>query len=211
MAREIPARAFLSFGRSDLLSLLVLVALTSMAVALAYRNYRAAASPQAVEATTGDEVLLVFIGTSTCGWSNLPGLEDAVRNIRVRLRNQVSRAGKTFRTIGIAPEVSASDGIDFLKRFGPFNQILSGASWLNYGAMRYVWEQHPGPASTPQLLIARRELDLSSVPGAVVPKLVSESVVQRWVGAEAIIEAATVDQSYHFDSPDSAYANLRKR
>ncbi len=184
-------RPFLSFRKSDLPALVLLAAMLLVALALIARNTNLDRAPELpIESTSGDEIILVFVGTSTCGWCNLDELPDAVKTIRVRLQEEAAAIGKTFFFFGVIPDISVESGFRFSDRFGPFHQLMVGGSWLNHGAMHYVWEDHPGPASTPQVLIVRRRLDLSAVPGGIVPRTVEETVLKRFVGAPAILEAA---------------------
>ncbi len=61
-------------------------------------------------------------------------------------------------TIGIAKDSVAEQGIRHLRRFGRFDEIMAGRGWRNAGVLRYIYDDFPGPAATPQVLVLRRTL-----------------------------------------------------
>lgn len=192
--RQVSLRLCAHWIRRNVLGIFLLLSLTLVLVALAAKNHtRHREAPLAIEPTTGDEIVLVFIGSSTCGWSKLPELPAAFSKIRAAVQEATTQDGKTFVAVGVAPDISVDAGIDFLSRFGPFHEVLVGRSWLNRGALEYVWQTHPGPAATPQLVLLSRELSVDSVPGGSVPSISAEKVIKRWVGAPAMLEAVSAD------------------
>jgi len=49
----------------------------------------------------GEEVLMVYIGSSTCRWSNMSELPSLVRELKVGLQTRVLAADYGFSTLGI--------------------------------------------------------------------------------------------------------------
>ena len=72
---------------------------------------------------------------------------------------------------------SVSDRIDFLSRFGTFNEVTAGGRFANSGGLRYTYRGFPAAASTPQLLFVVRTTELT-----LPPALASERVVLRLGG-----------------------------
>lgn len=132
----------------------------------------------------GEETLLIYIGASTCGWSNVPELPKEIRNLKARMQARARSNGRRFATIGIALDRLAADGIGHLEKFGPFNEIVAGHSWANRGVQHYIYGagDMAGPAATPQVIVLSRRLRLQA--GHV--SIDNERVLVRKTGLDAI-------------------------
>lgn len=132
----------------------------------------------------GEETVLVYIGSSTCGWSNVPELPPQIRRLKARMQAHARSDGTRFATLGIALDRLASDGIAHLHKFGPFDEVMAGRSWANGGIQRYIYGTGDmgGPASTPQIVVLSRRLELPA--GHV--SIEEEHVILRKTGLEAI-------------------------
>ena len=131
-----------------------------------------------------DEIVLVYLGSSSCGWSNLPEVSRAVRDAKVLVAEHARNAGMRFSALGIALDVDASRGWAHLRNAGLFDEIAAGMGWANSGADKYVFGKLAGPASTPQLLVVQRSLS-TGLGGR--PKAESERVLVRKTGSNAIL------------------------
>ena len=109
-------------------------------------------------ATSGYELLFIYIGSSRCGWSNIEELPKLVKSLKQKVKAFAEARGYRFVAVGIAAEWSVDDGIRHLAKFGGFDEIIAGRNWNNTGVIRYVWEDLPGEAATPQVLIVRHRL-----------------------------------------------------
>lgn len=132
----------------------------------------------------GEEVLLVYLGSSSCYWSNAPGLPSLVRKLKINLQRRVQSAGAAFAAVGIARDRSAATGMKHLQKFGAFDETTAGHGWFNEGIRRYVYEDLPGPAGTPQIIIVRRTLAVEGDQRSVA----NERVLARMVGLGEIQE-----------------------
>lgn len=131
------------------------------------------------------ETILVFVGSSSCVNSTDPRLSEAVRRLRTRLREQAEEQGRTFSSIGVSLDWRVSVGTKYLESLGPFDEVLIGRSWLNSGALKYIWgDQLGGPAAVPQLLVVERFLDQ---PASNVIHVASERVLYRMSGVTDIV------------------------
>lgn len=79
-----------------------------------------------------------------------------------------------------------------LQKYGAFDETTAGHGWFNEGIRRYVYEDLPGPAGTPQIIIVRRTLavegDQRSVANErVLARMVGLGEIQEWVEAGAPI------------------------
>lgn len=98
------------------------------------------------------ELNFVYIGSSTCKYSNIAELYTAIDSIKTILSESSKKLGLGFSTIGISAEWSPVTGLNHLDKFGEFNELILGNSWNNTGIIRYVGEM-ANEASTPQIIV----------------------------------------------------------
>jgi len=130
----------------------------------------------------GDYVRFIYIGSSGCSFSNHETMHQMVDLIKNRFR-EASHAND-FKTIttGIAQDLNAGYGIDFLKKTGPYDEIYSGASWYNIGINKYIWETFEGPAATPQIIVSVSQFDVGSAGDQIGKISQKEKLLKRYVG-----------------------------
>jgi hypothetical protein len=147
-----------------------------------------------MRALPGPELVLVFIGSSTCGPSNQRELPGQVEQLKLALQRRARTSGRSFTTLGIARDWDTDAGIRHLNRFGRFDEVIAGRNWLNTGLLRYVWEDIPGQAATPQLLVLERRLvDRRSNEAAdgivrderLLVRKVGSAEIERWLAQSA--------------------------
>ena len=107
---------------------------------------------------SGDELVFVFIGSSRCRWSNDPQLPSLVKQARTAVTAQAQVASMGFAAIGLTSDVAPENGVEHLRRFGGFDQIVTGMGWRNIGMMKYLYGEMYGPAVTPQVLVLARSV-----------------------------------------------------
>ena len=131
-------------------------------------------------------VVAIFVASSTCGASEFPGLHEALRDIRYTLGARARDGETRFVSVGVALDDDPWRGTEFLKTFGPFDEVLAGGSWLNTGAITFMLRDWPSPRTIPQLVLVER-----AVAGTELSVLsVTDRVVGRKIGAEAIVNYA---------------------
>lgn len=123
-------------------------------------------------------LLLVYIGSPTCGPSNDPSLPALLAAMRHRLERVAEEWGIAFRMVGIAISRDVRRGLQHLEKMGPFHEVAVGARWQNL-AVRYVQEVAPGLQATPQVVLLRREADTYRM----LLRWVGVARMQRWVEA----------------------------
>lgn len=129
-------------------------------------------------ASSGNERLLIVVASSGCAYSNAEELPAIFDEIKKSVAASAAAQSKRFVTVGIAKDIDASAGYEHLKRFGQFDEVIAGRSWLNLGALRYVFGQMPGRPSTPQVLVVDRTVQFDDA-GATVS---GEVLVRRRSG-----------------------------
>ncbi len=140
---------------------------------------------------TGTELVAIYVTSSTCPASRDANLKPSLRSIRRQLANQAISEGKRLVWMGVALDQTPEEGIEFLKPYGPFDEILAGGSWLNTGSIDFLLRGKPGQLSTPQLIILERDIVAEKTTLSVTP----DRLLMRKVGASSI-NAFAVD----FDS-----------
>jgi hypothetical protein len=131
----------------------------------------------------GPDLAMIFIGSSGCAAAQDKGLPDAVAEIRASLAASAAASGHSFSTIGIARDRDVDAGITYLRRFSPLDEVVSGLGWLNTGLLKYVWEDVPGMAATPQILVVERNVARDT---AGTYRVSGERTVTRKVGIPEI-------------------------
>lgn len=106
----------------------------------------------------GRELTLVYIGSSTCYFSNKDFLPRALKSIKSKIKNKARENGYNFVTMGISRDWSIERGIDHLERMGEFDEISVGRSWANQGLLKYIWNEIPGRPAIPQVLVVDQNL-----------------------------------------------------
>lgn len=137
-------------------------------------------------APDGQELALIFIGSSTCGASRHEVLPRAVQRLKLEMRERAVASGRSFTTLGIARDWDVDEGIEHLRGFGRFDEVVAGRNWVNIGILRYVWEDLPGRAATPQLLVVDRRLVDRNATEASGGVLQDEQLLVRLVGWQEI-------------------------
>lgn len=137
----------------------------------------------------GRELALVYIGSSSCVWSNVAGLPAAVRALKERVKHRAEESGRSFAAIGIAVDRSTEAGLTHLNKLGAFDEVITGRGWLNIGVIKYLHEDMPGQVATPQIVIVDRWVGRGTRTGmfdeTVVVRKIGASEIERWARAGA--------------------------
>ncbi|MGF1668820.1 MAG: hypothetical protein ACFCU6_00115 [Balneolaceae bacterium] len=151
----------------------------------------------------GDYVRFIYIGSSRCGFANDEENHQNILNLKKALKEFVETNNYLFITTGISVDINAYQGFKYLEKTGPFDEILSGSSWFNSGANRYVWERFQGNPSTPQIILTRTKFKVEEYFGIFQ----SEEIIKRVSGKDEIREMlATINNLS--DSDIAVWLNL---
>lgn len=122
------------------------------------------------------ELVLVYVGAASCASSNRPEIEDYLAAIRAGWEGRAAALDSRFVSVGVALDWNVAEGLAHLSASGHFDEVNAGQNALSSGALRYIWDAHPGPAATPQVLLLNRTL---SVNGAGVTAIEEDLLVRR--------------------------------
>ena len=150
------------------------------------------AYPPRYSREVGPERVFVYVGSSSCTWSNDPGLPPAVERLKVELAGFARDRQWGFRTTGIALDWRTAQGVTYLDTFGLFDEISVGYNWQNSTVVKYAWDEGIHPA-TPAVLIYTQELVLEG--GDLDPMRIAEegrTLLLHRTGLESIRALAEV-------------------
>jgi hypothetical protein len=163
---------------------------------------RSAAAPVAAPGTDAvsglpmaPEVQLVLVGATFCHGADSPEFQAAVVKLKENAARIIGQRGYAYSTVGVAIDWTPAEGLEFLSRFGSFDQVLAGRNWVNEGAVKYIWRDLPGSPSVPTLLIVQRDVKLGNR-----IEIGAEHVLVRIEGADSITAFAQ-DTSFAFLAP----------
>jgi hypothetical protein len=104
----------------------------------------------------GEQLVLVYVGSSTCFWSNQPELADAVKEAKARVAEDAEARGWSFQAHGVALDWSTERGIEHLSGLGSFDEVSAGSNWGNSFALNHLWPDPSELPSTPMVVVYRR-------------------------------------------------------
>ena len=107
----------------------------------------------------GHELMMVYIGSSTCSFANSPEMPALIEHVKLALQQKASKRGLLFSTMGVSIDWSTDHGLQHLSKFGAFDEIMTGRKWQSLGAHEFVWGAVPGMAVTPQVLVVARTIE----------------------------------------------------
>jgi len=138
----------------------------------------------------------VYIGSESCLWCG-EETNSMVKKLKDYYKELADKSNLKFISTGIANDYSSIKGINFLSKSGVYDEIISGGNYYNIGSQRYIWNDFPSNASTPQILITLSEFMVESAgTGEIFNIQLNEKLLVRIEGYYEIIE--------HFDLVDSS-------
>jgi hypothetical protein len=133
---------------------------------------------------SGAEILGVVIVGEFCPFCRMDATQDRIRAVLGEAAELADAEGAKFVAIGVAIDPEPSTGLRFLEALYPFDEVAAGRNWSGIGSLRYIWNDFPGEAAVPQLLLLRREIEIDTIPFTV--RVTGEHVVARVVGVTSL-------------------------
>lgn len=130
-----------------------------------------------------DEVLLIFIGSSSCFHSRSDDIPPILKAAKREAFKKYESNTIQFNSIGVSSGVSVELGLKYIEDIGEFSEVSAGRSWSNTTLEKFL-KHHPGEGAIPQVLLLHREVvpeESASSQGSVFPR-VDEHVLLRKVG-----------------------------
>lgn len=134
----------------------------------------------------GDQLLLVYIGSSTCGACNVEYLPQLVEDLKIMLEEKSQEYAFSFKVVGVSKDWVVNEGLNHLNKFGQFDEISTGSNWLNSAIIKYVWQDFLGDPATPQLVVVKRKMNNIGTSGRNLYQVTDEEVILRKIGNREI-------------------------
>jgi len=104
-----------------------------------------------------EELVMVFVGASRCGFCTSPEMAPLVRRAAASLRERAANEGATLVSVGVAVDWVPGEGWRFLERILNFDEVVIGRQWLNSEVVELVWGLRPADPVTPQIIVYRQK------------------------------------------------------
>lgn len=108
---------------------------------------------------SGTYVRLVFIGSSSCFYSNNPDTHRMVRVIKSELESMLIEESIHFISTGLSFDHSDTKAINYLQETGSYDELLVGEGAFNLGMIHYA----SGSSATPMLLLFVENYDAEPI------------------------------------------------
>lgn len=131
--------------------------------------------------TNKQEINLIYIGSSTCKFCKNKNLHNIVDSAKSIIYEKSKSLEIGFSAVGIAAELNPEKGIDHLKDYGYFNEMIVGNSWNNNGTIKYMGEMG-FESSTPQIILTYR-----TYTEYIHTKIENEKEIANYIGLKNII------------------------
>ena len=110
------------------------------------------------ELPNGKQIVVVYIGATSCGPCRTPEFKDVVRRMKPLLARQADSLKRPLSINGVAIDWVVDSGYAFLKEAGEWDEITVGNNWVNVGALRYIWGDTLTRPAMPQVIIYERTM-----------------------------------------------------
>lgn len=105
---------------------------------------------------SGEEVVMVFVGSATCGFCTSPRMAPLVREAAASLRERATSEDAALVLVGVAMDWVPGQGWRFLQSILNFDEVVIGRRWLNSEVVELVWDFPTAEAATPQIIVYRQ-------------------------------------------------------
>ena len=136
------------------------------------------------------EVAAVFISMADCCDALTRDLRGPVDSVRSILRTRALRANESFRMIGVSLDWEPEVGWNYLRQFGPFDEVAVGSNWFGLHPEILMFSGADVEASIPQIVIYDRTVALREPRPVFGPRRMLRSLrgreqIVEWLNAGA--------------------------
>lgn len=151
------------------------------------------------------ELVLIYIGCSTCAAANHQQLPSAIKKLKLKLDNYASENDLVFHSIGVSKEVNLTQELEYLSKFGSFSEISIGKNWSNNIILKYIWDDFGGRAVVPQIIVTKRDYQriTSATNGTFYRGIADEKILLTKYGPNSIINWLNLDAPLPIDNSTS--------
>ena len=144
-----------------------------LAASVSAQEYRPAYERTGDLLSEGSELVLVYIGQSTCGPCLAPAFKAALEQVKLGLAERAAEEGKAFYAVGVALDWELEAGYDFLTASGAFDEVMIGRNWHNAGAFAHLYRaegQDERLLALPTVMVFEREVEGAMWTRATAPR-----------------------------------------
>ena len=143
----------------------------------------------------GTEIVMVYVGATSCGPCHAPEVKAALEAAKVALAERAEREGKTFVAVGVATDYIVEEGVEFLASSGRFDEIIVGRNWLNSASLAHLWRSEgveDRVVGLPGVVVFEQDVAFGEIVEASEPRYLVEltgaSDIPAWAEAGAPLE-----------------------
>ncbi|TVR19727.1 MAG: hypothetical protein EA391_00205 [Balneolaceae bacterium] len=152
-----------------------------------------------IDLSGGVYVRFVFIGASDCFFANNKEIHHMINYIKPELDKALKNNSIKFISTGISYDLSSTTAIEYLKKTGPYDEVLAGGGAFNLGAIKYA----SGGSSTPKVLLFLEEYETELFGINMINFTDSQHLLKTYTGQFEIQELYKIVKQYS----DSALAD----
>jgi len=150
----------ISIYKNSLYVIIISILLFYIGFNLTYDNSPFLNYQSGINMDGADYIKFIYIGSSHCGFANDEENHQNIINLKKSLKEFTEKNNYAFISTGISVDINAYQGVKYLEKTGPYDEIISGSNWFNAGVQKYVWENFQGKPSTPQIIITKTGLEV---------------------------------------------------
>lgn len=188
--------SILKFSKENIYQCVIAFLLFIIGFVYAYESRDIATEHQSeINMEEAQYLRFVHIGSSNCGFSNNEITHKMVKELKDYFRSFAHEQGYRFFSTGISVDKFSTQGIDFLNHSGSYDEIITGASWLNLGAKQYIWGEFPEYPDTPQILVTLSHYKVTSAGMQLGNIERKENLLDRVIGKDQIEQLLTLTKN----------------
>lgn len=153
----------------------------------------------------GRQLLAIYFGSPTCGYCVHAPFIASIRRAGALIQRQAAALGLTLHWSGVAVHWSAAEGIEYLAKLGPFDEVCAGAMWWNTSVAHHLYGSRP-PA-VPTLVVYERTIEADATHALQLRdqhellRLTGSKAIEEWIAIGAPVDAL---RSSNLDGGNSA-------
>ena len=134
---------------------------------------------------TGHELVMVYLGASTCVPCRAPEMPRLLDSLKVMLQQRATTEGRQFRAVVVALDWAPDSGLVLAREDGPWDEINTGRNWFGLGAAQFIWSDSTVAPQLPQIMVYEQDLTLGARvevgPARILKRIPGEDAIARWV------------------------------
>ena len=145
------------------------------------------------------ELVLIFLGGTSCGSCRDPALKVVLAEVRARLSRLITGTRIGFKSIGVAIDWEVDQGVTYLTDQGTWDELSVGSNFRNSLFNEHCWVVPGTRAAIPQLILLERKYRMGSTRIEVLGKrylarVIGVGAIANWVESGMSVQEALVHE-----------------